>query len=355
MDLRHAAKPVLGKLFLCIIVAALLLAASPPFLGHLRAAELTPRTMLMSSSLSGDGNVTYELLTEVATDGPVGSMAIEFCDNSPLEEVACNAPAGFDATNVVLANQSGITGFVISTSSTANVIILSRPPAFVAAGTQTDHAFRNIINPANDGPLFIRILTYPSSDASGPATDSGGMAHMINPGVSINAEVPPFIIFCVGESIGGLDCNTATEAFSDVGDLSSLTTGAAQHQALIATNAGNGYSMWVMGTSMTSGNNVLPAMSGGPSQKGVPQFGINLRANSNPQIGQNPTGPGNAGVTPGYNQPNNFRFQSGDALATALAPDDYRKYTISYIVNVAPNQPGGVYSTTLTYVALGNF
>lgn len=355
MDLRLAAKPVLGKVLICLLVAVLLLAGSPWFLGKVRAAELSPRVMLMSSSLSGDGNVSYELLTTVATTGPVGSMAIEFCDNTPLEEVPCTAPVGFDATNVVLVNQSGITGFVISTSSTANVLILSRPPAVVTAGTNTDHAFSNIINPANDGPLYIRILTYPSSDASGPATDSGGMAHMINPGIGINAEVPPFIIFCVGESISGFNCASATEAFSDLGDLSSLTTGAAQHQALVATNAGSGYTMWVMGTSMTSGNNVLPPMSGGPSQKGVPQFGINLRANTSPQIGQDPVGPGNAGIDAAYNSPNNFRFQSGDAIASATAPDDYRKYTMSYIVNVASNQPGGVYSTTLTYVALGNF
>jgi hypothetical protein len=354
MDLRLTAKPVLAKTFLYAL-AVVLLVTGPWFTGYVRAAELTPRVMLISSSISGDGNVSYELLTEVATTGPIGSMAIEFCDNTPLEEVPCNPPVGFDASNAVLINQSGITGFVISTFSTANVLILSRPPTVITAGTTTDHAFTNLINPANDGPLYIRILTYPTSDASGPATDSGGMAHMINAGVSINAEVPPFITFCVGESISGFNCGSATEAFSDLGDLSSLTTGAAQHQALVATNAGNGYSMWVMGTSMTSGNNVLPAMSGGPSQKGVPQFGINLRANSNPQIGQDPVGPGNAGVLPGYNLPNNFRFQSGDAIASASAPDDYRKYTMSYIVNVAPNQPGGVYSTTLTYVALGNF
>ena len=113
--------------------------------------------------------------------------------------------------------------------------------------------------------------------------------------------------------------------------------------------------MWVLGTSMTSGSNVLPALAGAPSQEGDAQFGINLRANSDPIIGEDPTGPGSGGVTVGYNAPNLFRFQSGDAIATTSNPDDYRKYTVSYIVNVDENQPGGVYSTTLTYVALANF
>jgi len=114
--------------------------------------------------------------------------------------------------------------------------------------------------------------------------------------------------------------------------------------------------MWVLGSSMTSGSNVIPAMAGGgPSVKGTSQFGLNLRANTNPVIGQEVTGPGVAGITANYANQNQFRFNSGDVLASTLGPDDFRKYTVSYIVNVAAGQPGGVYSTTLTYVCLANF
>jgi hypothetical protein len=173
--------------------------------------------------------------------------------------------------------------------------------------------------------------------------------------LSVNAEVPPFLIFCIGESIIGLDCNTATEPFSDVGILGPLVTGAAQSQLLVATNATGGYTMWVLGGTVASGNNTLPEMAGGSSQKGVSQFGINLRANTDPIVGQDIAGPGVATIQPGYNAQNQFRYQSGDTLATTAAPDDFRKYTVSYIINVADTQPGGVYSTTLTYVALANF
>jgi hypothetical protein len=122
-----------------------------------------------------------------------------------------------------------------------------------------------------------------------------------------------------------------------------------------ATNAEGGYNLRVIGGTMASGNNVLPAMNGAPSQQGVSQFGINLRANTNPIIGQEVTGPGSAGIAAGYNQQNQFRYQSGDVLVSTADPDNFRKFTVSYIVNVASGQPGGVYATTLTYICLGNF
>jgi hypothetical protein len=278
-----------------------------------------------------------------------------FCANTALLDQPCDPPAGFDATNVTLGSALGATGFSLYSGSTANNIILTRPPAPVTANTVGVYDFNQITNPDNPGPMYARIYTYPSSDASGPYTDAGGLALYYLTSVTVNAEVPPFLIFCLGENITGVDCSSATEAFSDLGNLSPNLTSAAQHQLLVATNAENGYSMWVLGHPMTSGNNELTAMAGEVAQKGVSQFGINLRANSSPVVGQDPAGPGTGVVTGGYNQVNHFRFNSGDTLATASQPDDFRKYTVSYVVDIPSTQPGGVYSTTLTYVALANF
>ncbi|HJQ08986.1 MAG TPA: hypothetical protein VJ836_05900 [Candidatus Saccharimonadales bacterium] len=265
------------------------------------------------------------------------------------------APVGFDALGATLSAQNGATGFTISAAdSTANEIVLTRPPV-MQPSTAADYTFTGVVNPTNAGSYYARILTYASSNASGAYTDAGGLAFVILPSLSISTEVPPYLTFCLGESITNFDCNTAAEPFSDLGNLSPNLASAAQSQAVIATNAGNGYSMWVSGTTMTSGNNVISPMPGGTSQPGTAQFGLNLRANTNPVIGQNAAGPGAGTVANNYNQQNIFRFQSGDTLVSALTADDYRKYTISYIVNIPVNQPGGVYSTTLTYVCLANF
>jgi hypothetical protein len=107
---------------------------------------------------------------------------------------------------------------------------------------------------------------------------------------------------------------------------------------------------------MTSGNNTIQAMSSrGPSSQGTSQFGLNLRNNSNPNVGGDVTGVGTGAPTTEYSFSNQFKFVNGDTVAQSTLSSDYNKYTTSYIVNIDSNQPGGYYSTTLTYVAFASF
>jgi hypothetical protein len=347
-------KPLTG--YRTVLLAWAIVLAVAPFMPapRLSAAEVIQRSIRISDSSAAQGGVTYRIAFSTVANNLVGSVRIQFCTDSPLVDDPCGVPAGFNISNAFLSSQNGMTGFVISANTTANQMVIGRPPANEGPIAST-YTFTGVTNPLNGGSLYARIYTYPTSDGTGPYTDAGGLALYFAGAVGISAEVPPFLRFCLGESITGLDCNTATDPFSDMGILTPLVTGLAQSQMIVATNADGGYSMWVQGGTMTSGNNTIPAMSGGVAQQGVSQFGINLRANTSPVIGQDPAGPGVAAVTPGYNQQNQFRFQSGDFLATSTVPDDNRKFTVSYIVNVAASQPGGVYATTLTYITLANF
>ncbi|MGH7240070.1 MAG: hypothetical protein ACREHG_08400, partial [Candidatus Saccharimonadales bacterium] len=140
------------------------------------------------------------------------------------------------------------------------------------------------------------------------------------------------------------------------GELTPGQTATGQEQFLVATNAKDGYNISVSGHTMTSGNNIIaPLNNSGQSVVGTSQFGLNLVANSNPVIGQDPSGPGVGTVTSNYDQPNIFRFDSGETLATSTTPSNYRKYTVSYIVNRPAGQTPGIYATTMTFIALGNF
>jgi hypothetical protein len=107
---------------------------------------------------------------------------------------------------------------------------------------------------------------------------------------------------------------------------------------------------------MTSGVNTLPQLSTPDvSRIGTSQFGMNLRANSTPAVGQNPNGLGLSGVvSANYNQPNFYTFNSGDVLISATDPD-LEKYTVSYIANVSKNQAPGIYVSSLTYIAVASF
>jgi len=335
-------------------MAASFVGMGPFSLAHIWADQIAPRSLTLSDSLGAQHGVTYKVAMGIPTTATVGSVRVQFCSNTSLTDDPCVAPVGFDDSGAVLSTQTGAAGFSISNNSTANELILSRPP-IVQAPVIATYTFDNITNPTDGGSYYARVYTYASSDGSGASTDDGGLAFAINPSLSVSAEVPPYLTFCVGESITGLDCTSATEPFSDLGDLTPTTTSAAQSQLLVATNAGNGYSMYVLGNTMTSGNHTLTAMNGNTAQKGTSQFGLNLRANTVPAVGQDTSGPGFAAVTSGYSQPDHFRFLSGDSLASSPSADDYRKYTVSYVIDVAANQPGGVYSTTLTYVCLANF
>jgi hypothetical protein len=124
----------------------------------------------------------------------------------------------------------------------------------------------------------------------------------------------------------------------------------------VATNGAAGYNISLGGTTMTSGNNVINAMAvDDVSRPGVSQFGINLRANTTPAIGSEPSGPGLGTPTADYNIPDRYKFSSGEIIAGYTGPEDTRRYTVSYIVNVNNTQPVGIYVTTITYVSLANF
>jgi hypothetical protein len=226
----------------------------------------------------------------------------------------------------------------------------------MSSAQPSSYTLDNVVNPSADGSYYIRLQTFSSDDASGAETDHGGLAFAINAQVSITAKVPPYLLFCGGVSIPSFDCDTAAGDYINFGNLSSASTSSAQAQLLIATNAGNGYAIDYGGTTLTSGNNIIPALNvADVSRPGVSQFGINLAANQDPAIGLNQQGPGAGSVAPAYAQPNLYKFLANDVVATSTGTSDYTRYTVSYVANISKTQPAGVYASTLTYVALANF
>jgi hypothetical protein len=262
---------------------------------------------------------------------------------------------GFDLSAATLNAQTGITDFTISPLSTANELILTRAPDVVPAGS-VSYTLDTVINPTPTATYFVRVETFASDDATGSNIDSGGLAYYINTPLNLNATVPPFLLFCVGTNIPAFDCSTATGDFIDFGELSSTGSKTGHTQMLIATNVDTGYTISVQGTTLTSGTNVINALSSNDvSKPGVSQFGLNLRANNTPNTGTNPQGPGLGTYTGNYGQRDFFRFNNGEVIASGTNPEDYRRYTTTYLVNITKNQPAGIYVSTMTYVALANF
>ncbi len=352
---RTSNKFVTTFVLLVLVMVSLLNGAGSFFGAKVSAAYLGARSLELSDSKAGASGVTYNVKFATSTAGSIGSVQIEFCSNSTFITDSCTAPVGLDASAATIASQSGLTGFTISNASTANNLILTRTAA-VAGLVTANFTLKNITNPSSNGSYYGRFVTYQTVDASGPPTDHGGVAFAINPAVSVNLTVPPYLLFCVGVAITGTDCSTASGDFIDMGDFSTSATSSGQSQMVVATNGKSGYGITVSGTTMLSGTNSIPAMQvSAPSTVGVSQFGINLRANTKPAVGSNPSGPGQGSPEFNYNQPNQYHYNDGDVIAAATSPEDLRKYTVSYIVNVGSTQPVGIYSSTYTYIALANF
>jgi hypothetical protein len=298
---------------------------------------------------------TYQLSFVLSTAGLLGSMSIQFCANNPTIGDPCDAPAGFDASAAVLSAQTGATNFSISNASTANQLILTRTAAATTA-VPVSYSLTGITNPSSPGAYYVRLQTFANSNASGGYSDYGGIAFVIINSFSISAEVPPYLIFCAGVSIPALNCDSVTGTYVNFGELSPQAASYGLSQMMVATNANDGYSVTISGTTMESGNNVInPLTTADVSRPGTSQFGLNLTDNASPAGGDTPEGPGTAQPVADYDHPNFFQFIPGDIIVSNPTTDNLRRYTISYMVNVPSDQAPGVYASTMTFICLANF
>lgn len=320
-----------------------------------QAAQIGDRYLRLSNAFAGAVNVTYSLGIDRPDSGVLGSIELEICTNDPFPGTPCTVPASLNFIGSSVANQSGITGFSVQPATTSNKLILGRTPNVEPSGMIQIDIF-GVQNPTPDGTYYGRIRTFASNDGSGVSIDTGGLAIAINPQYTISTEVPPYLLFCSGITITGLQCSTATGSYVDVGELSPNRVNSATSQLLIGTNAGPGFIISITGTPPTAGNNVIPGLSTkSASAPGTSQFGINLVYNSSPQLGQDPAGPGLAQPTADYGTSNRFKYTSGDIIVSRNGTSDFRKFTVSYIINVSSSQNPGIYNTSLLYTALATF
>lgn len=340
-----------------LVVAGLVLLLCGTAVMQLLAAtgsRLDERSLTMSDSRVGV-TAHYTFSFRPTTTDPIQAVLLQLCANDPFAGTPCTAPTGLDMSAAVLTSQSGDTGFTMSPLSSANQIVLTRSPAASNAG-QNSYEFSGIINPSSEGSYYGRIQTFAGTDINGNSNGFGGLAFTINSGVDINATVPPFLLFCVGVTVQGFSCNSVSGDYVNFGEFDARQASQGSTQMLAATNAVDGYTIRVNGRTLTSGNNVIPALvSSDVSRPGVSQFGLNLRANSAPTGGQDVAGAGNGLPVSGYNKSNFFQFNSGDIVASSALPDEARKYTATYVVNVSRDQAPGIYVSTMNYIALGNF
>ncbi|HTE57734.1 MAG TPA: hypothetical protein VK694_03235 [Verrucomicrobiae bacterium] len=329
-----------------------------PVTGHAQILQMSERYDMISDSTVSSVAIHKFGFTYNDLSNPVGSVVFEFCSNSPLTALPCTVPTGLDVDNAVLFTQAGLTGFNINgAATTPNKLVINRGPVTpTPANAVSEYHFNNITNPDAEGSYYVRLQTFGSSDGTGTALEEGGVVFVMNDMFDVSAEVPPYLRFCASVTVTAFDCSTATSFFIDFGEFSRTQARFASSEMVVATNASFGFSIALAGTTLTSGNNFIPSLAvQAPSSPGNSQFGLNLRANTNPSIGAEPVGPGVSAPTPEYNTPNQYRFTQADNVVTSTTTTDNRKFTVSYVANVSAQQSAGIYATTITFIALANF
>ncbi len=321
------------------------------------SAQSQPRLLNRSLDIhtSEPGAITdYTFSWQLPSSMMVGSILFELCGDPYLVDTCSFVPAG-DFSGAVLASQTGaVTGFGIA-SQTTDEIIMTRAPSIGGTG-QSTYTFTNIQNPTGiHAAFFVRVYVYPTADASGPPNVYAAVASATASPIMINSEVPPILFFCAALTIDEW-CEDVNGNFIDYDELSPLVEDAAVSQFGVATNAVGGYVVTINGNTMTAGNRFIEALGvPAPNTPGVSQFGLNLRANTDPPNGQDTYGAGIGFVAADYDTPDLFKYTDGDVVASAVTGTLFNTFTVTYIVNVPEDQPSGVYNTTIAYICTAAF
>ncbi len=316
--------------------------------------RLQDRSLYINSSVPGE-TTFYRLSFRYMSPQPVGSVELLFCDD-PIPYHQCVTPDNMDVSNATLSEQTGETGFSIASKST-NRIVLTRSSQ-LPTDPASAYTFTDMVNPTSTEQAFsIRIKTHASSDGTGPQIDFGSVRSQVIEGVELSTQVPPMLIFCLAQQVSDNCAATDEIYYRDMGQLDPNSTLTAQSQMAVGTNATAGFVIVAEGGLPSAGTNVINSPTQPTlSQKGTDQFGINLVANSDPYVGSNPEGNWtNAVVAAGYDQPNRYKYQTGDVVAHSPNVSLMRKFTVSYILNSSPKLKAGVYSTTINFIATGRF
>lgn len=364
------------------VVAAATLASVAVIPAFASAAQVTERSIALSSSVKGATGVTYQI--NFTTSTAAQSLVLEFCKDSPLVGSTCAAPDGFSIESATTSDAT------IVSQTTANKIVMTKDMTTPGA---VSIALAGVSNPSASGPLYARIVTYNvdgatalstySSTDVGTHADDGGVAISITDGVNVSGAVLESMTFCVAKNTITANCdltgNTAPtlQLGKEVGgvvalDASDVYSGTIYTQ--ISTNAASGAVVSLKSNATNCGGlirssdpsacDIGPAGTSGSSDvtQGNAGFGLKLGTDVTDE-----TNGDYIAASSKYNSTQyHMNFVSGNAsgvtgpygdpiLSTNSKPANNLNMPLTFAASVSNNTPAGNYSADLNLVATGTF
>lgn len=375
---------------------------------HVDAAQITTRSLSMSSTANGSiamgdpGSGTngqrarYTFTFTMPTTGNVGSVLFQIC-TTPFPGTTCTSPAGFTAANVSSLTSAAFSGFTVDTSTNltgapwgcsgtapgrTNCIAItdSTPASLGGAATIAfgGGASDYITNPTTDNQTFyVRIATYSAANFTGDV-DAGTVANSTAQQIDITAKVQETLNFSVGStpiSPNGNTCSPLNDTGAlQLGDSNGVLSFAQAYDAhsyfRISTNAANGTKVYYSGDTLKSGTNSIAAIgsTAAVSDVGASQFGLAID-DTDTQSGNGYSFSSLSAVPP-YNNGDGtivepggtaqFAFQTSSLtapveIATTNNVISCDTGSVRYLANISTTTPPGIYTTTITYLAVPVF
>jgi hypothetical protein len=366
------------------------------------AAQINARKLTVSSSAIGTTTVdvagnavaagsggngaktrhTFDI-TVPGTGTTVQSIEFLYC-TTPIPGTTCTAPTGMDASTVAsIAGQSGtnLTGFALGTSGnapTANRIRINRTSATtIGSDTAAQYFFGTgggtnwIKNPTSTGTFFVRITTF-TDNGYATTRDQGSVASSTATQIDVTAKVQEKLKFSVASAYiapnSTCDVLTGPGAVA-LGDVDGILDSSQQYDAhsyfRLSTNAINGTTVYYSGDTLKSGTNDINALtSETTTTAGTEQFGLandsgdtgkysftDLTRNANYDEGNGVLGSGT---------PPKFNYAVGSVTSPTPIASSANVVicdtgSVRYIGNIGTTTPAGVYTTTITYIAVPAF
>lgn len=359
-----------------ILIVALLVPAI------VAAAQVTERSIQLSSSSAAAQNVSYKVEFTAANEAE--AFVLDFCDDTPIIGQTCNPPAGFSAAAAASAT-SGVTNVAQGTSK----LVIDKD---IAADDAVEVDITGINNPTAAGPLYVRIVTYSQAASADTYTstalgsnvaDDGGIAVSITPTVGVSGAVLESLTFCLSAVALQANCVGATPPTIKLGETVASTkalnagfvsTGDVHTQ--LSTNAATGAVVSLKSNATGCGGlkrlgaptacDILPAQNTDITA-GEAKFGVRTAATATDTTGAgitpsgtllasglynassyvlNYTANNSAGVTSSYGDP---------LLNTNSLPVNNKNMALTFGASVSNDTPAGLYSADLSLVATGKF
>jgi hypothetical protein len=263
------------------------------------------------------------------------------CDGTSETLVAAGATSS--QWNAVFSGTENRILTLTSGGASATVAAASQVCVKIGENATGGSANSQYINPTTTGSKTITLSV-------GSGADTGDIVVNIldDSQVSVSAVVDESLTFTVSDNSIGFGTLSASDDFYASGDGTGSATEVQAHTLVVGTNASNGYTMSVNGSTLTSGGNTIDAIGSAntASSAGTEQFGLRMTAAG-----------GSGAVSAPY-------AASGFALDTAAFPDEVASastasanttYSVRYLANITSSTEAGAYTATLTYVASANF